>query len=361
MGAVSGILGLGGGAAGSGFSAPEAVPIQAPTTNEQAQDAYKRALLGLDQQQAFLQATQAQNGLQNQSNVYNQLQNVASGQGPNPAKAMLANATGANTANQAALMAGQRGSSANPALIARQAAMQGSANQQNAAGQAAQLQAEQSLNAIGAAGNLATQQAAQQANATGAYNQAQQNEQQMLLNAIAQQNNSRVGQQAGINTANAGLVSSNMGLQGKIIGGLMNSAGAAAGAPMADGGPVEPSYKGMSSFGSFLSGRSQPQPQMAKGGEVPAMVSPGEQYLDKQDVKKVAKGANPLQVGERIPGKPKVKGNSYANDTVPKTLEAGGVVIPNSVMQSKNPSKEAEKFVAAIMAKKGNSLPKKGK
>lgn len=89
----------------------------------------------------------------------------------------------------------------------------------------------------------------------------------------------------------------------------------------------------------------------AKGGKVPAMVSPGEQYLPPKDVKKVAKGANPLAVGERIPGKPKYKGNNYANDIVPKTLEAGGIVIPNKIMQSKNPHWEAMKFVHATMAK----------
>ena len=39
------------------------------------------------------------------------------------------------------------------------------------------------------------------------------------------------------------------------------------------------------------------------------------------------------------------------NDTVPKTLDAGGVVIPNSVMQSDSPSNNAHKFVTAILAK----------
>ncbi len=99
----------------------------------------------------------------------------------------------------------------------------------------------------------------------------------------------------------------------------------------------------------------------AEGGKVPAMVSPGEQYLPPQDVKKVEQGADPLSVGERIPGKAKVKGNSYANDTVPKTLESGGIVLPKSVMEAKHPHWEAHKFVAAIMAKNGKSLPKRKK
>lgn len=375
MGAVSGLLGMAGGANGSGYAAPTAAEIQSPINNDQAQEAYKRSLQGLDQQQAFLQAIQAQNGIQNQSSVFNQLQNVANGQGPNPAQAMLANATGANTANQAALMAGQRGASANPALIARQAAMQGAANQQNAIGQGAQLQAQQSLNALSGMGNLATQQVGQQSQATAANTQAAQNQQQQLLNSIAQQNNARVGMQSNINTANAGLVSDTMGGQFDLISNLTGGGGSAAqlpkdkaptgggGAAMmlmgAEGGEIQDPTAPRSYVTHHMMG--MPMKMMAQGGQVDALLSPGEQYLDKTDVKSVEKGANPLSVGEKIPGKPKVKGNSYANDTVPKKLEEGGIVIPNSVMQSKDPKKEAMKFVNAIMAKHGKSLPKKAK
>lgn len=94
--------------------------------------------------------------------------------------------------------------------------------------------------------------------------------------------------------------------------------------------------------------------QYARGGKtkkVPALVSPGETYLKPSQAKAVAKGkANPLKVGERIPGTPKIPGNSYANDTVPKKLDAGGVVIPNSIMQSSDPAHNAYKFVQAVMA-----------
>lgn len=94
----------------------------------------------------------------------------------------------------------------------------------------------------------------------------------------------------------------------------------------------------------------------AKGGrvkkKVPAMVSPGEVYLKPGQAKQVAKGkANPIKAGEKIPGEPKVPGNSYANDVVPKKLDAGGVVIPNSVMQSSDPAHNAYKFVQAVMVK----------
>lgn len=137
-------------------------------------------------------------------------------------------------------------------------------------------------------------------------------------------------------------------------------------------------YQGVSSLGKNLmqpsspknmsgmlpaSNTDQPTPNQngmfaaAKGGNVPALVSPGEQYLPPEDVKKVAKdGKNPLEVGERIPGKPKHPGNDYRNDTVKKTLKSGGIVIPNKIMQSKNPHIEAMKFVHAHIAKNRKGL-----
>jgi len=68
-----------------------------------------------------------------------------------------------------------------------------------------------------------------------------------------------------------------------------------------------------------------------------------------------------MKTGETIPGKPKVSGakNDYANDTVKKTLQEGGIVLPRSVTKSKNPDKNAEAFVAAVLAKNSKSLPKK--
>lgn len=479
MGSIGGMLGLGGGAAGSGFSGPAGANIQNPATTQQATDQYNNAQAALQQQNQFLQATQAQNGLGNQSNVYNQLQGVVNGTGPNPAQAQLAQATGANVANQAALMAGQRGSNANVGLMARQAAQQGAQTQQQSAGQAATLQAQQSLNALQGAGNMANTQAAQQQAATQQNTAATQGEQGQILGAIGAQNNANVGMQSNVNSANAGLAGQTMGQQGNLLGGVMNGLGSifaqggtvpdtsaramyAQGqyvnsAPMSDdqwnaGGPQnsqsiapvpaaspqqsaapvakqllnhattqQPSspgawggdansamYKGASSFGKFLAGAlsgSSPSdspnaygvsgdspiqtqsdyendrlqannpsvnmtgPQSstsgqstqdfdpnavyaAEGGKVPALVSPGEQYIPPKEVEKVAKGQkDPLKAGERIPGKPKFPGNDYRNDTVKKTLESGGMVIPNEVMQAKNPHFEAMKFVHAHIAK----------
>lgn len=89
-----------------------------------------------------------------------------------------------------------------------------------------------------------------------------------------------------------------------------------------------------------------------KGGrakKVDALVSPGEAYIPPQKVASVAKGKeSPRQAGEVIKGKAKVKGDSEENDTVPKKLDVGGVVIPRTKMKDDD---SAAKFVAAIMAK----------
>lgn len=510
MGSIGGLLGTAGGASGSGFSGPENTKIIQPFNKDDAIAAQQRAQDAIQQQQAFLESIKQQNGLGNQTSVYNQLQGVANGTGPNPAQAQLAQATGANTANQAALMAGQRGSNANAGLIARQAAMQGGANQQNAAGQAATMQANQSLNALNQMGGLSTNMANQQAGATGALSSAMQGQEGQVLGGIQGANNANVGMQSNVNNVNGQLANTNMQGQQAMIGGMMNSAsnlmssfaarGGAVKPRYDDGGDVEtpdnddfkaapipaadssmpntstPSfgsdsgaqalsgqksggggggimklaalaaqggqvqhfdqgtpdgtiqpmqtttpgpassigkffksmqnkpqtsgqsaaqptpnygnpgsnalYQGMASFGQNIKPKSfdqqlasapmQQQPaaqdmdtnQMAaaRGGKVPAMVSPGEKYLSPKAVKKVEQGADPMSVGEHIPGTPKVKGakNSYKNDTIPKTLEEGGIVLPRSVTQSDNPHWAAHKFVSDIMAKQGK-LPKKAK
>ena len=109
----------GGGDSGVNFKAQSA-PILSPVTKEQADAAQAQSLAALQQQQGFLQATQAQNGLGNQSNVFNQYGQIAAGNGPNPAQAMLANSTGQNVANQAAMMAAKN-------AVPRSAASQGGA------------------------------------------------------------------------------------------------------------------------------------------------------------------------------------------------------------------------------------------
>lgn len=350
MGTITGALGLGGGAGGTGFAGPQMADIKNPVSQEQINASYQGVQGSLGAQQRLLDAINAQQGIQKQSDVYNQFQNVAAGRGPNPAQAMLNQATGANVANQAALMASQRGAGANVGLMARQAAQAGAGIQQNAAGQGATMQAQQSMNAMQAAGNMANQQAAQQIGGTENLTNAQLNQQGALLGAQNAYNQSLVGAQSSVNSANAGLAGQVMQNQGKMLGGIGNAVGAGLnmaipGLKMAEGGAVPAGPR------SFV---GQHLHKMAQGGDVNAVVSPGEIYLPPEGVSEVARGASPFKVGEVIPGKPKVGGakNSYANDTVPKKLESGGIVVPRSETKSKNPEKNSRKFVEAVLAKR---------
>jgi hypothetical protein len=419
MSNISGLLGTAGGYKGTGVAAPDE-----SVSAGQLAAAQTGVNTGMAGQNSLLTALQGQNGLANQTQNYNQLQGVINGTGPNPAQAQLAQATGANTANQAALMADQRGSSQNAGLIARQAAMQGGANQQQSAGQAATLQAQQSLNAIGQAGGMANTMASNQIGQTNTNEQAAQAQQSALLNANSQQN--QVNQQ---------LISGTAAQQAAIGGGGMSGAGSAMSSMAAEGGEVsdlpvgsppaadQSAYKGASKFGKFLSqassGAGAPTTnangeqdlykgasnlgkgigqyfasptnspdqtdaqakagytqanqylgshnteismpadnndmQFARGGKVPALVSPGEIRIHAKDVKKVAAGKKSPLSGEKLAPhvKPKIGGakNSYANDTIPKNLNEGDIILPRSVTQSKNPHWAAHKFVSAIMAK----------
>lgn len=468
-----GLSGMFGGDNGADWKAQNAGQAAAPALQGQASPEQAQAALG--QQQALVNQLNAANGIGNQSQVYNQLQQQAAGQGPNPAQAMLAQNTGNNVAAQQALMAGQRGAGSNVGLLARQAAQQGANTQQQAVGQGATLQAQQSLGALSAAGQLANQQAAAQQQGVGNLNQFGQSlmnsqnaginaQNQAQLQAAGQQNQFNLGNTQQQNAANVNIAEANQQFQQNAVKGITNGIGSAgmmlAGAEggkvsrmpkMADGGmPMMNPYvnRGADSSGSgifdfskgpggilgggssqgsapdasnlpqlgelsdlapMLAGanggrvamadggspmasiaklapllmmaaanggavsdkgpksfaakhlKSQPMKDitpppvaMAKGGKVPALVSPGEIYLKPAQAQMVAKGkASPL-IGERIPGKPVVPGkvNSYANDIIPKDLDKGGVVIPRSKSMSKDHDKMTSFVHAALSHKK---------
>jgi hypothetical protein len=241
MGAIGGLIGLSGGAAGSGFAAPQQAQLTAPTNTGQIGTAYTGTQGAMTGQQALLQALQAQNGLGNQAQVYGQLQGIASGT-VNPAQAQFAKNTAQNVGNQAALMAGQRGASQNVGLIARQAAQQGAGIQQQAVGQEAAQQAQNQIAAIGQAGQLATTQAGQQIGQTNANVSAQQAEQQNLLQALQGYNTNQVQSQASVNAGNAALAQTTMQGQQNLIGGALNGAasflGGGSGGGAAQGGEI---------------------------------------------------------------------------------------------------------------------------
>lgn len=374
MGSIGGMFGTAGGMGGTGFNTT-------PGTNSgQLNNSYNAAQGGMGNQSSLLAALQNQGGLGNQSQVYNQYQNIAAGQGPNPAQAMLNQATGANVANQAAQAAGQRGASQNVGLLQRQSAQTGAQAQQQAAGQGASMQAQQALGALGQAGSMANTMAANQIGQTNANVQAQQNEQSILQGANTS-NNSIQGQLA------------NTGLQGqqKATAGLMNGIGAIAG--LAGGGEVDggAAFGPQSMFGQFISSPTPGTPSFGgdnSGGQIgqnwgkkqktatdpmagstnavqDASGTPGGSMFVGNDAGAAqatpgmiasAHGGNigsKLKQGGHVPGQAKVKGNDYKNDTVKALLSPGEVVIPRSVMQSGDPVNGAASFVRSVMAKKG--------
>lgn len=368
---------------GGGYNSftPTSATVNSGTNQDQINNAYTRSQGGLDSQRSLLDALQQQNGLGNQTNflaqqqaLANQLQMQAMGQGPNPAQAQLAQATQANTANQAALMAGQRGSAANAGLIARQAAMQGSANQQQSAGQAASMGAQQQIAAQQALGgqqaqmqNVAGQQTGNLLNQNTGYNQLAQNQQQMFLNANAAANNANVAMQSNANNVGAQVSMGNQTNNKGILGGVMSGIGAVMGGfaqggmvpNYADGGAVGPS----SSLAQMLSQSTAAASQLANSSmSAPGFTSPTgapqEDYSkDFNSGSKAGKGISSMfaSSGGKVPGKPTVMGNSSKNDTVHAMLSPGEVVVPRTVMQSPNPAEAAKRFVAALLAKQGRA------
>lgn len=304
MGGLVSSLGFGGGddvgAAGTKFAAGD-VPLINAATEGQAKSLFDQSQSGLAQQQSFIDALKAQNGIQNQSDVYNQLQGIANGTGPNPAQAALNQATGTNIASQAALMAGQRGAGANPALIARQAALQGGNLQQQAAGQGATLQAQQALNAINQMGGIAGQQVGQQQGALQGYTGQALQGQQNILGAIGAQNQARAGLKENQNTANAGIAGTVAKGQQDLAGNLLGGAGAALG--LAHGGQVSRNYVtgGYVNPSAYLGLQAPPAPSMQSGpqsnigkffsGQQPAQGSFGQQFAGSQQ------GGDALQKG----------------------------------------------------------------
>lgn len=322
IGAVTDTLGT-----NANFQAQGANVLQ-PANIAQAQQGYNQTNAALTQQRAFLNALSGQNGVQNQSDVFqqqqalaNQIQGVANGTGPNPAQAELNQATGQNVANQAALMAGQRGAGANAGLLSRQIANQRAATEQQAAGQGATLQAQQQLAALQALqsqqaqlANTAGQQVGQQQQGLGQFIQGASANQSAINNQINSQNQANVGMQSNINNANAGIASGNAANQAKLVGGLIGGAGAALG--MAHGGSV-PSY--------------------ASGGMTPQSF--------------IGRCAQGYSDGGKVPGKAEVFGDSQKNDTVPANLSPGEIVIPRSILQGSDPIQGAAAFVAQELKK----------
>lgn len=489
----------------------QAANVQNGTNAAQLNNAYNQAQTGINAQANLTNTLtpQAATAVGNQNTLAAQELAMSQGRGPNPAANQLAQATGANVANQASLMAGQRGASANPALVARQAAQAGAGIQQNAAGQAATMGAEQQIAAQNNLANLSGAQIGQTGQAVTGLNTAAQNEQNTLENANTAANNANVQMQSNMNNANAntnqgimgGLakMSGNIPVVGKLFGGAeggevppggfhhgpkklefihkmakmglehFEGGGTVSGSasdlakgiastaqgggnqdishnPLAsvfkaDGGQIQPNpmipgiqpmapaqswgeqynpiaplanlsvedqalrspsdmgvqnhsdpmksqndniskesnamLKGSNIIQNNSAGQGSGQMSgqlynpglaaayqggeiknhfhnyfsggMASGGKVPAMVSPGEVYLNPEQVRAVQGGEDPLKIGHKFQGQAKVKGDSLKNDFIPADLDAGGVVIDREHVMNQD---KAKLFVLKSIAKK---------
>lgn len=314
---------------------------------------------GSDYQAMGPQEQEAEQAGQTANNAMNMLQGVATGtSGPNPGQALLNQATGQNIANATGLIKSQKG--LNPGIAARLAGQQAANIQQQSAGQAATMRANQ-------------QQAAMDE-----LNRAAQSEQGLLLGSIANQNNANASiaqQNANAQNQMGGNLLGNLPLIGKLFAGGGEVKKFAGGGPSSAIGqffypseqevefasgprgaitvpdvvPDKPSVPGLSTatggqgaaqgitglIGTLGKAAPAAAAAMAKGGRIKRPVV-GEELAAK---------------GEKVPGKAKVKGNSYANDIIDAKLSPGEIILPRSVTMSEDPVKNAAKFVQAVLAK----------
>lgn len=328
-----------------------------------------------------------QNEVNNQANIYGQqqalgqqLQQQIAGQGPNPAQTQYQQNVQQNIANAQGLLSSQRG--LNPALAAKLGSNVAAQSGQQAAAQSALQQQQQQLATTQNYGNLLGQE--QQGNLA---------QQQLYVNPNT----------AAMQT-NAGIAVANQQAGNQLVGGLLGALGsagaAAAGGGKAHGGMIggyadggfvdsDPTsapqssagkyLKGIgSSFGSLGNGSQASQPglnagvsslgkgaglgianllksktnQLIAGGPTDNMgQSDGMNGVGAQLAAKVGKIKN-FKPGGWVPGKASVSGDSAKNDTVPAMVSPGEIVIPRSVVNSKDAAKKAADFVAAVLAKK---------
>lgn len=313
-----------------------------------------------------------------QQDVYNQQQSLANQllaqtQGGGPGNALIQQQVGKNAAQQAATQASVRGASANPALVARNAAAATAQGQQQAMG----AQANMELQSQGALANQQSQMA----------NQALQS-QSTLWGATTGANNINA-QVAGQNAkANQGIMG---GLIGGAAGALLGGFGLAHGGKvpkMSVGGPVNDQL-GIENFGTpdlglmagasskgvgdaFSQGQKLGSGLGGGGGQSDADAMEG--YLDADAmlgggaetmlpaaadvaVMAAAKGGKipfgQMLAGGNVPGKAKFKGDSPKNDIVPTMLSPGEEVIPRSIAQMPESSLKDKKVLEFMHHLKG--------
>lgn len=378
---------------GSAFTAQNPyVAGLAPTTNlnygDPANAALKSFGAGYGENEKLLQEQQALAGT---------LGERAAGRGPNPAQARLNANTGQNIAQQAALMASQRGSGANAGLIGSQVGQLGTQAQQKAITDSAVLDAEQQI----AAQNQLQEQQKLQAGTI----QGQQGLQGSLYGASANANNAQnQGTITNYNNAqsiNSGVAQNNANAVNKTTGGLLGGAGALLGF-LAEGGKVpehlskmariyhpdvyeEPTLDATSDIvdtvyreqipkdapknykgnGKDLKSNIELGRPLAYGGfdnfgvESSPKVDAHESSKSLVDNSEGVEMGGPfkaigsmLKSGGKVPGKPQVNHDAYKNDKVLAMLSPGEVVVDLDTLHDKGKLGKMARFVANNIERK---------
>lgn len=298
---------------------------------------------------------------QQQQAIYGQQQNLAQvlqqqAMGQGPAQQMVAQQGGQNIAGQAALMAGQRGASQNPALIARQAAMMGQQGNQ----QILNSQANAMLQSQGALAQQQGQMANQSLQAQG-----------ILQGAIASQNSADIASQ-GINAQIGG---QNAQASAGILGGLFQAAGGIGAKLFANGGQVPQKMAGggiaqysMPGIPDLNLGNPGQAMQKGIGSMFAGPPAPAEKPFDPFNspgapmVSNLQEGSAPagyqtispniFEQGGPVPGQALAPGDSPKNDTVPAMLSPGEIVLPRSVTQGGNVEAKAVEFLRHLRGNK---------
>lgn len=303
----------------------------------------------------------SQSLLGQQQSLASQLLAQGNGAGPNPAQAALNENTAENIKNQAALAASVRGSNANPGLIARQAAMQGSATQQQAVGQEATLAAEQQLAAQSAAANVLNQAGSQNVAEQGVNNslygtsagaENTQNSNTIQNYNMAQGINSQIAQ----NNANAtNKTSSN--LVGGVLGG-----GSSIMSMFDEGGEVgESATVNVPNLNDANAVASDNWNSSGGGGGSGGGGKSGGGLSSLFSMLNEGGPATNYKLGGNVPGKAKYPGNNPKNDVVPALLSKGEDVLPNSVTQAPDAPERAKKFVEMLQEQQGEKTKGYGK
>jgi hypothetical protein len=307
------------------FSGSKAYQAQSGLQPGQLGQTYEDQKKAMEQMAAFVAATQpgGAQALAAQQALSTQLGAMGRGEGPSAAQAMIEQQSNQLAAQQAALMGSQRGASQNVGLVGRQAAQAGMQAQQQALGQAAILRQQEQLSALEQLRALSGQQVGQQQTGLGMYGQSALQAQQQALNAQAQQEQARTS-----------MAQQQESTRGGIIGGLLGGLGAAASSGM---------------FGGAGAGKAAAaKPVMiAKGGEVPEA---------QKDIVSILMEGQRMAHGSKVPGKAKVEGDSYDNDTVPALLSPGEIVVPRSA--AKDPEKAAAFAKSVAMRSKSKGKKK---